>query len=159
MATTQLVQTQTRQDYVGTYTAYIYADGHVETDPAGRPQSQEDVQRARLLQLAQQNASTALSATKAAQGINANTPAAIVQQNLAVAPGLIAFPNFESVLHSIETVAASATCFSAEVNSLLYNVPLGGNVENSEVEFGTPVVPVVAPLPGQWFTPVLPTGI
>jgi hypothetical protein len=36
----------TKTDFVGPYTEYVYADGHVETEPVGRPQSREDVIRA-----------------------------------------------------------------------------------------------------------------
>ena len=32
-------------DYLGTYTRYVYDNGHVETDPAGRPIFREDAQR------------------------------------------------------------------------------------------------------------------
>ena len=46
------MKSETRTDFVGTYTAYLFADGHVETDPPGRPQSREDAQRERRRQLA-----------------------------------------------------------------------------------------------------------
>jgi hypothetical protein len=32
-------------DYLGTYTRYVYDNGHVETDPVGRPVFREDAQR------------------------------------------------------------------------------------------------------------------
>ena len=36
----------TKTDFVGTYTEYVYGDGHSETDPPGRPLTRDDVIRA-----------------------------------------------------------------------------------------------------------------
>ena len=157
MATTLLIKTETRQDYVGPYTAYIYADGHVETDPPNRPQSREDVQRARLATLAQQQTSAALAANKSAAGQNAITPPMIVQENLAVAPGLVAFPSFEEVLHDIETIAASSTSFLSEDSLLLNTVSLGGNIPGVDVQ----TAPIVQSVPQiqEWSAPVGVTEI
>ena len=44
-----IVKTETKSDYVGTYTAYTYTDGHVETNPVSRPKYKEDVQLKRTL--------------------------------------------------------------------------------------------------------------
>ncbi len=43
-----LIRTETRNDAVGNYSASIYSDGHVETDPVGRPIYKEDLQRITL---------------------------------------------------------------------------------------------------------------
>lgn len=40
-----LISKTTETDYVGTYTRYVYDNGHVETDPVGRPIFREDAQR------------------------------------------------------------------------------------------------------------------
>lgn len=40
-----IVSTTTETDYLGSYVRYVYDNGHVETDPAGRPVFREDAQR------------------------------------------------------------------------------------------------------------------
>ncbi len=40
-----LISKTIETDYVGTYTRYVYDNGHIETDPVGRPIFREDAQR------------------------------------------------------------------------------------------------------------------
>jgi hypothetical protein len=58
------VSKETRTDFVGTYTAYIYPDGHTETDPPGRPMTREDVQRQRLRQASTDQARKIMAASQ-----------------------------------------------------------------------------------------------
>jgi hypothetical protein len=56
------MKTTTKTDYIGTYTEYLYDDGHIETDPPGRPTSKEDVIRQRKAELYKTRTSRTLAA-------------------------------------------------------------------------------------------------
>jgi hypothetical protein len=117
---------ETREDYVGQYTAYIYPDGHVESDPPERPKTQEDVQRDRRVAATRQRALLMLAADRARLGLDASTPKALIQSNVAVTPGKALFANYHRLLHLISTVSGTATSFPGETSSLLTTVGLGG---------------------------------
>lgn len=63
-------RTEIRTDELGSYTAYIFDDGHVETDPPGRPLYRVDLQRKRRFEI---QSSQTLKA--ASINVQASTPA------------------------------------------------------------------------------------
>jgi len=137
-----------RVDYIGPYTAYVYADGHVETEPPQRPMSKEDVQRTRRVDVTQNRAIAMLSSERAKLGlVTANTPAAIVRQNADSVTGKILFDQFQALLHGISDVAQTATTFAGYADTLLNTVSLGGRVVGAMAglrpEYDVPSTPVV----------------
>jgi len=78
------VRQENRTDFLGAYTAYVYADGHVETDPPGRPVSKEDVQRQRRAAVAREDARRLLAADRAKQGRGGVPLQVQAEQGLAV---------------------------------------------------------------------------
>jgi len=135
---------ETRQDYVGTYTAYLYADGHIETEPPNRPQSKEDVQRKRRVAMTKQKAVAMLAAERARLGTSSSTPASVVQQNATVTPGTVFYAQYNALLHKISQLSGTATSFMDQVGSLLYTVGLGGYIIGDKAgvlpEFAVPAV-------------------
>lgn len=137
---------ETREDFVGTYTAYIYPDGHVESSPSDRPKTQEDVQRDRRVEATRQRALLMLSADRARMGLDASTPKALVHANMAITPGKALFANYHRLLHLISTVSGTATSFPGEISSLLTTVGLGGYVigprAGKGVEYDSPMIKI-----------------
>lgn len=133
------IRKETRTDFVGSYTAYIYADGHVETDPINRPQSREDVQRARRGQAAARSqAQRQLEAERSNEGV----PSTSVARDLALATSSRSLTEpyhaaIEALTNAADTVASQPQQLSAVVGSF----DLGGTLETSPKEYG-PAVPL-----------------
>jgi len=139
---------ETRVDYIGPYTAYIYADGHIETEPPQRPMSKEDVQRTRRVSATQKRAVAMLAAERAKIGLtSANTPAAIIRLNADSVTGRIFFDQYQALLHRISVTACSASSFQGYAKTLLNTVSLGGRVVGRMAgyrpEYDVPSTPVV----------------
>ncbi len=127
-----LVSKETRTDIAGTYTAYIYADGHVETDPPGRPLSKEDLQRQRKAQVATDRAKKMIAAERAKFGaLGDSIPNQTLRDNLTAVSSKIVLEPFHKFLHAVAQVSDTATVPQTDgghVDRLLTSVPLGGRV-------------------------------
>lgn len=124
---------ETRTDFVGPYTAYIYADGHVETAPVNRPQSREDVQRTRRGKVAESQAQRQLEGERANQGV----PSLAVERDLALATSSRTLVEpyhaaVEAITDAAGTVAATPTLLAALIDSF----DLGGTLDSSPKEYG-----------------------
>jgi hypothetical protein len=138
---------ETRRDYLGTYIAYIYLDGHVETSPPYRPKSKEDVQRARRVGKTREDATTVLSAERSRLNVNTG----IQQEGLSVVAGLVFYPELKKRLHQIGVISPSTTSYISETASLLQTVGLGGyvvgNRANRDKEYGLDIQAVSEEIP------------
>ena len=127
MAVQQIVSKATLTDYIGPFVAYTYADGHIETVPPNRPQSQEDVQRQRRIQVIRTRALAVLSSERAIGGLG-NLPAGIQRQNANTVAGKIMLSNYHNALHKISEIAVTATAFPGSIETLRTTIGLGGRV-------------------------------
>jgi hypothetical protein len=139
-----IVSTETATDVAGTYTAYTYSDGHVETDPPGRPFSKEDLQRQRLAQAAQQQAQQMLSATLAKLGVpSAPASPAVQRQNQGTVSSTVLIGTYHDYLDAAEQIAGTASAppqSGSPLDQLLTSFGLGGPAQTpaSRPEFGLP---------------------
>lgn len=121
-----VVKTEIRDDYEGSYTAYIYSDGHVETSPAGRPTFKEDAQRKLLAQRAIADAPRFL---KIARGSEAQSERPQLQaDNRRAANTRVVAPAFHDTLAGQAAVTATLAASPAYRRSLVNSIDLGGKV-------------------------------
>ena len=129
--------TEVRTDVKGTYTAYLYADGHVETDPPGRPVSREDLQRQRLADFATTNALESVEASKAGR---TGGSASAVRQSRPAATLRALVPTFMEGLASAQLIPKTMVMSEAQRTELLNTFDLGGRVvglkAGARVEYG-----------------------
>lgn len=127
-----LISKETRTDIAGTYTAYIYADGHVETDPPGRPLSKEDLQRQRKAQVATDRAKRMIAAERAKFGVLGDSiPNQTLRDNATAVSSKIVLEPFHKFLHAVSEISDTATVpqtAGGHVDRLITTVPLGGKV-------------------------------
>lgn len=119
------IATETRTDAKGSYTAYIYADGHTETNPPGRPLSKQDLQRQRFADFATTNA---LEAVESAQAGRTGGSQAAVRQSRPVASLRALTPSFHEGLALVQLVPKTMCMSPAQREDLLTNYDLGGRV-------------------------------
>lgn len=112
---------ETRTDFVGTFVAYIYDDGHVETDPPGRPISREDAQRQRRLELTNLRPGDELAAAKAGR----SAPAAVLDQAVAGNALAVTLRPFYATQAAMATLAATGRADPTDVRTLTQTVDLG----------------------------------
>jgi hypothetical protein len=121
-----LIKTEIRNDYIGDYTAYIYSDNHVETDPVGRPKFKEDAQRVLLAQQAVANAPAFL---KIARGSEAQPDRPALQADARHASNArVMAPAFHDSLEGLSAVTATFASSLAYRKALVSQVDLGGKV-------------------------------
>jgi hypothetical protein len=99
-----ILREEIRTDAAGTYTAYVYADGHTETNPPGRPKSREDMQRERAAEAAQADAKTAVSTTRA----SASQSAPLQRENAAAAGSRLVLSPYRNFQHKLGTLVGTA---------------------------------------------------
>lgn len=112
-----------RTDFLGTYVAYTYTDGHVETDPPDRPVYKEDYQRQRSVELAQQNTSAAIAAARLARttgkaGLNREQAAASATADL--------LDNMRQTLQTLGTLIQASVTPEGIRDTLVSSVDMGG---------------------------------
>lgn len=147
---TAIISTQVLSDAAGFYTAYTYADGHVETSPPNRPVSKEDLQRQIRDQLAQANATKALTNDRARYTKTAAQLVAPNAQQIAraefnvVAGGLVTKP-LSDTIRDFTVFAATATATEGHADQLVETVSLGGTLASGDaVEYASPEVVAAA---------------
>jgi len=141
-----LIKTEVRNDYLGAYTAYIYSDNHVETDPAGRPKFKEDAQRQLLAQQAISNAPQFL---KNARGAESQPERPALQADGRHAANTRAMtPAFADSLAGLSAVTATFTASKTYRQAVVGQIDLGGLVVGDRAgtrpEYGEE--PIVDPL-------------
>lgn len=149
-----LIRTEVRNDYIGEYTAYVYSDNHVETDPPGRPRFKEDAQRALLAKQAMAGPAAFL---KIARGSESTPERPHLQADSRhAANARVISPAFHDSLTGLSSVTelfASSPTFRQAVVS---QIDLGGTVVGERAgkrpEYGGD--PVVDPL-----EEIQPTGL
>ncbi|HSW50415.1 MAG TPA: hypothetical protein VLH09_09585 [Bryobacteraceae bacterium] len=143
-----LVRTENRTDYAGAYTAYIYSDGHVETDPPGRPQSREDTQRLRLQDASRSKALQLAQAQRARHGLAGSTAPAVVRENAAsIVPRVLLEP-FHEALDAMAALAPTARTNPGMMKEVADRYSLGGPIvgdragtREENVQPAPPVIP------------------
>lgn len=127
------IRVETRTDYVGTYTAYIYADGHVETDPANRPQNREDAQRNRRKEYARKYGRRVMEVERTREGVSTvSTPHHVRRESTL---GVTARTFNEPFHHTLEAFANVANTLRAPVGSirsLISTADIGGPLVSEE---------------------------
>jgi hypothetical protein len=133
-----IVKRETLTDYVGSYIANTFSDGHVETDPANRPLSKEDVQR----QIRDAEALKRAKATLANERVRyTKTQAQLLSPNSqqisravfdVIAGGLVT-KSMTDTIRQFALFAQTATADVGNVSALLSNVPLGGEVVGGDL--------------------------
>lgn len=129
--------TEVRTDAKGEYTAYLYADGHIETDPPNRPLSREDLQRQRLADFATTNALEAVEAAKAGR---TGSSSSSVRQSRPAATLRALVPSFMEGMASVQLVPKTMTMTEAQRVELINSYDLGGRVvgpnAGARIEYG-----------------------
>lgn len=119
------VSEEVRTDYVGEYKAYIYADGHVETDPPGRPLSKEDRQRQRVLEYARANAGNFANKATTLKNPTGTPAAAAASRSVTVNRSMLLF-NYTETQQALAVAASTARTPDAEAKALVANFSVGG---------------------------------
>lgn len=122
------VRKEIRTDYVGEYVAYIYGDGHTETDPPGRPLYQEDIQRQRAQEVARSKAREAMAAAR----LRSQEANDIARENSLSA---LTAPQFEQLRQSLSLItrlASSATASGPERRRAVLRADTGGLLVGSQ---------------------------
>lgn len=136
-----LIKTETRNDYLGAYTAYVYSDNHVETDPPARPRFKEDAQRQLLGQQAVANAPAFLKIARGAESQPAR-PALQADGRHASNTRVVA-PAFADSLAGMSAVTATFTASKVYRQSVVSQIDLGGVVVGGRAglrpEYGRPI--------------------
>ena len=121
-----LVKTETRNDYEGDYKAYLYSDGHIETDPPGRPLFKEDAQRRLLGQRAVADAPRFLKTARASEA-QAERPH-LQADNRHAANARVMAPAFHDSLAGLSAVTSTFTASPLYRAAVVGQVDLGGVV-------------------------------
>lgn len=142
----QPMSTEVRSDYVGNYTAYLYADGHVETDPPGRPLAKEDVRRQRLREASRQLSQKLLQAQRTRVSRGSDTPAAIRRENSAAVTSRTLTSYFHETVDALSSTGRMARAPGGQLEQLSKAVSLGGEVvgtrKGERPEYSNDVLPI-----------------
>lgn len=135
-----LLRTEKRYDYLGEYVAYVYSDGHVESDPVDRPVYKEDYLRKRTIELSRKNSKEALAAARTAR-ISSNNNLNREQTAFVATAGILdEFRRTQSIL-GLLVDAAVADPLTKE--SLIDTADTGGDLigDDAAVSFEDPIDP------------------
>jgi hypothetical protein len=120
------IKTTVLTDFVGSYVAYTYADGHVETDPPGRPTSKEDVQRLRKRQAATDNTKSFLAAEQAKNGAGLSVD--LVRDGATAAIGRLLDKEYHETVDATSTMLQTVVADSQFRQQVIDNADLGGDI-------------------------------
>lgn len=113
-------------DIAGSYVAYTYADGHVETDPPNRPKFKEDLQRDRKIEVAKTRASAILAAEGSWN--SAGFPSSVLRENTNIVTGSVLIRPYLEQLRKLADISETTTAAKGQIRSLLRMVPIGGKI-------------------------------
>lgn len=123
------IKVERATDYLGNYVAYTYADGHVETDPPGRPQFKEDAQRNRKIEVARERATAILAAERSKFGTGEiPLPGNILRENANIVSGQLLIRPYLDQLRKLQNVAETSSAPRGQALNLINTVPIGGKV-------------------------------
>jgi hypothetical protein len=138
MSTNTILRVETRTDFLGEYTAYVYSDGHIETSPADRPVYKEDYQRKRAIELSQQNARTAMAAARTARATGRGH---LNREQVGASATAAMLDSMRSTLTILNEVVASSTSNPSALNVLVTTVDIGGALVYEGADEGFPTEP------------------
>jgi hypothetical protein len=129
----EIIKQEFRTDAAGMYIAYVYDDGHTETDPIGRPLSKEDLQRKMRDDEALARAKSTLVNERArvtGRGALGSSPNAqqIARAEFDIIAGGLLTRDFNDMVRKLSEFAPTATATSAQVDTVVGTVSLGGEV-------------------------------
>jgi len=127
-----------RTDAAGYYVEYTHDDGHIETAPAGRPLTKEDIQRSERQKLTLTNATKTMQAEKTRASFIANDPSASNSRGRDVFNQLVsadATAEFSRAVDAASVIAKTASVRPAQASSLIEDVTLGGPAGNERSEY------------------------
>jgi hypothetical protein len=123
-----MIKTEPRTDYAGSYIAYIYSDGHTETDPPGRPMSREDVQRQRLQEVSRLKAREMAQAQRSRHGVVSSiAPAVTRETGHSIVPRVLV-QSFHETLDAIAALAPTARTNEGMLAEASGRYALGGEL-------------------------------
>jgi len=125
MSSGTLIRIETRTDFLGEYTAYVYGDGHVETEPSDRPVTKEDYQRRRAADLSQKNAREALASARIARS---TSRANLNRDQAASAATAGLFDEMRKTLSAINLMAQTTGAPSSDTDTVINTVSVGGQI-------------------------------
>jgi|GEM_PF-4412942 len=159
----KIVKTEFRTDAAGTYQAFIYDDGHTETDPIGRPKSKEDLQRELRDAEALKRAKSTLANehtrfTRTSSQLLAPTAQQIARAEFDVIAGGLLTREFNDAIRTFTEFASTSTATQDQTTLLASTVSLGGEMANGE---GTEYIPDIVraradSAQGEGFTTIRP---
>lgn len=160
----RFLREEIRTDYAGSYTAYLYADGHVETDPPGRPTSREDSQRERLATAAGDRAQRLLEAQQAELGVAGVTlPTNIRRASRGLASLRVLTGPYHETLAALGQLAPTLRAPEGQAALLRESIDIGGLVVGDRAgerpEYDTLSGSPDVPSPGSVRTPTYPTKL
>lgn len=121
-----LIKTETRNDYEGEYTAYVFSDGHVETSPPDRPRFKEDAQRRLLADRAVADSPGFLKLARGAEAQGARP--ALQADNRHASNTRVMAPAFHDTLAGLAAVTATFETSPAYREAVVGSIDLGGLV-------------------------------
>lgn len=128
------VSKEERTDYLGAYTAYTYADGHVETDPPARPVTKEDAQRLRLREASRTRAQRLVEAQRSRTSSYGTAPADVVRENSLSTNVQGLLGDYETTLKTIGALASTFRGNIGQTEQLVEKYDLGGKLVGSTDE-------------------------
>ena len=120
-----LIRSETRTDFLGEYIAYVYGDGHIETEPAGRPVTKEDFQRRRAVDLSQRSAREALASARIARSTGR---ANLNREQAGAAATASVFDEMRKTLSTISVLVSSTVATPAAALGLTLTADVGGTL-------------------------------
>lgn len=157
------IKTVKSTDYTGNYLAYIFADGHIETDPPNRPKFKEDAQRDRKIEVSRDRAQAILAAERSKYGLNdGSLPGSVIRENSDTVTGSVVLRPYLEQLRKLSDTAETFTAAAGLIDSLVTTVPIGGKVVGNNMglspEYAEDIVPAALESPGQ-ILPSYPTEV
>jgi len=138
-----MFRTERRVDIVGPYTAYIFPDGHTETDPPGRPLLREDIQRLRR----QQRAKVAATRMVASAAIRSGLGRVQARESSATLDTLDALENFRQSSKAASQLALTTAAPVEMVELLVQTVFIGGQLTTEPDPIDRPPAPKRSVMP------------
>lgn len=126
----EIVTREVLTDAAGSYVRYVFADGHVETSPPGRPTSKEDLQRELRIAEALKNAKKTLKKTRTVE--DSRLARQIARSEFDTTGAAAVIGAFTAALRRQSEFATTATAPAAAVDGLLSNASLGGDVKSPD---------------------------
>lgn len=123
------VKTVRAEDFLGSYIAYTYADGHTETDPPNRPASREDAQRTRLIAVSRDRSLAIVASQRERFGVDAaSLPPSISRENAAIVNGSLLRRPYTSQVNKLSNLAETSSAPQDMCDALKTSADLGGPV-------------------------------